>query len=380
MSESESSSQYSQASDSSSAPEYRKIIFGESSPGDDVAVSRGTTLLDTNVVRNTRDLWLNGFRRQDPSTECRLGNLILGPSVGEVVPLYGAAERAWKRRTRELNAGEFFEHLMACGELFGNRSLAVEVFTEGKVPGREPRAEALLVQMVAGGGQLFQGVVEDFVLTQVEPRYCVLLKIHELLAGPCTQASPMLLIDYCTEALDFVPGLELVLGICLLAPSTMLTKAGKEVRKVAGVVVKPGNATPHRAAWGGAWDLTFVRVRQSLNALTTATGLQCPPPFRIITAETAVAAIHDAFSFVPPLAEIFGSEAAVLDAGPEVFSMKDELLRAGSKLSRRFSDLPFERILSIASRSDTHADRERSRLDAELARFSIVFPEQDLNS
>jgi hypothetical protein len=74
-----------------------------------------------------------------------------------------------------------FEHVLAGSDLFGNRALAVEVFTRGRVPGKEPRASTVLDQMVAGGDLLFHDFVEEFVSTQVEPRYCVLLKIHEAL-------------------------------------------------------------------------------------------------------------------------------------------------------------------------------------------------------
>ncbi len=100
MTDPESVPTYPQAEDSSSLPTFKELLFGETPSRVVESKSRGTTLLDTNVVRNTRDLWLHGFGKQEASTECRLGNLILGPGLGEVVALYGAAERAWKRRTR----------------------------------------------------------------------------------------------------------------------------------------------------------------------------------------------------------------------------------------------------------------------------------------
>ena len=110
---------YPQAEDSPSFPTFKELLFGEAPSREVESKSHGTTLLDTNIVRNTRDLWLNGSGWQEASIECRLGNLILGPGpgLGEVVALYGAAERAWKRRTRELNAREFFEHVLACSDL-----------------------------------------------------------------------------------------------------------------------------------------------------------------------------------------------------------------------------------------------------------------------
>ncbi len=252
MTDPESVPTYPQAEDSSSLPTFKELLFGETPSSEVESKSRGTTLLDTNVVRKTRDLWLNGFGKQEASIECRLGNLILGPGpgLGEVVALYGAAERAWKRRTRELNATEFFEHLFACSEMFGNRALAAEVFTRGRMPGKDPKVSTVLDQMVAGGALAFQSYVEDFVLTQVEPRYCVLLKIHEALISSRNQNAALSFIDYCTDVLDFAPGLELVLGVTLLAPSTMLTQHGKAIRNVAGVVVKPGNRNPHRGGLG----------------------------------------------------------------------------------------------------------------------------------
>ncbi|SRR6266404_997396 len=371
---------YPQAEDSPSFPTFKELLFGEAPSREVESKSHGTTLLDTNIVRNTRDLWLNGFGWQEASIECRLGNLILGPGpgLGEVVALYGAAERAWKRRTRELNAREFFEHVLACSDLFGNRALAVEVFTRGRVPGKEPRASTVLDQMVAGGDLLFHDFVEEFVSTQVEPRYCVLLKIHEALISSRDQNAALGFIDYCTDVIDFAPGLELVLDVTLLAPSTMLTQHGKAVRKVAGVVVKPGNNNPHRAAWGAAWDLTFVRVRKCLDFLTHGFSMPCKPPFRIVTAEGAIAAIHDSVKFGPTMNDVLGITAVAPSAEPGILYTDDRLMAAGSKLSNRFDNLIYERMVTKISRPNPDESQARERINAEIVRFGNVFPERDI--
>ena len=380
MNDPESASTYPQAEDSPSFPTFKELLFGETPSSEAEPKSRGTTLLDTNVVRNTRDLWLNGFGKQEASIECRLGNLILGPGpgLGEVVALYGAAERAWKRRTRELNAREFFEHLYACSEMFGNRILAAEVFTQGRVPGKDPKASTVLDQMVAGGALAFQSYIEDFVLTQVEPRYCVLLKIHEALISSRDQNAALSFIDYCTDVIDYAPGLELVLGVTLLAPSTMLTQHGKAIRKVASVVVKPGSRNPHRAAWGAAWDLTLVRVRRCLDSLTHVFNMPCKPPFRIVTAEGAIAAIHNSFKFGPTMNDLVGLPDAAPVAEPGIFYTDDHLLVTGSKLSDRFDNLIYERLVTKISRPDIDESQIRAGINAEIVRFVNIFPEREI--
>jgi hypothetical protein len=267
--------------------------------------------------------------------------------------------------------------VLAC-DLFGNRALAVEVFTRGRVPGKEPRASTVLDQMVAGGDLLFHDFVEEFVSTQVEPRYCVLLKIHEALISSRDQNAALGFIDYCTDVIDFAPGLELVLGVTLLAPSTMLTQHGKAVRKVAGVVVKPGNNNPHRAAWGAAWDLTFVRVRKCLDFLTHGFNMPCKPPFRIVTAEGAIAAIHDSVKFGPTMNDVLGITAVAPSAEPGILYTDDRLMAAGSKLSNRFDNLIYERMVTKISRPNPDESQARERINAEIVRFGNVFPERDI--
>ena len=233
--------------------------------------------------------------------------------------------------------------------------------------------------MVAGGALAFQSYVEDFVSTQVEPRYCVLLKIHEALISSQNQNAALSFIDYCTDVLDFAPGLELILGVTLLAPSTMLTQHGKAIRTVAGVVVKPGNKNPHRAAWGAAWDLTLVRVRQCLDSLTRVFKMPCKPPLRIVTAEGAIAAIHDSFKFGPTMNDLVGVPAATPSAEPGILYTDDRLLTAGSKLSNRFDHLIYERIVTKFSRPNLDESQIRAGINAEIVRFGHVFPEREIS-
>ncbi len=106
--------------------------------------------------------------------------------------------------------------------------------------------------------------------------------------------------------------------------------------------------------------------------------MPCKPPFRIVTAEGAIAAIHDSFKFAPTMNDLLGLTAAAPGAEPGIFHTDDRLLAAGSKLSNRFDNLIYERIVTKISRPNPDESQIRAGINAEIVRFGNVFPEREI--
>jgi hypothetical protein len=103
--------------------------------------------------------------------------------------------------------------------------------------------------------------------------------------------------------------------------------------------------------------------------------MPCKPPFRIVTAEGAISAIHDSFKFGPTMNDLLGLTAVAPEAEPGIFYTDDRLLAAGSKLSNRFNNLIYERIVTKLSRPNPDESQAREVINAEIVRFGNVFPE-----
>ena len=106
--------------------------------------------------------------------------------------------------------------------------------------------------------------------------------------------------------------------------------------------------------------------------------MPCKPPFRIVTAEGAIAAIHDSVKFGPTMNDVPGITAVAPSAEPGILYTDDRLMAAGSKLSNRFDNLIYERMVTKISRPNPDESQARERINAEIVRFGNVFPERDI--
>lgn len=363
---------YSQATSPGS---YRHLFF----PGaiDPVDEGPGTTLLDTNVVRSLRDLWRGGSGHLSNDVESRVRRLISGPALGNVLPHFGAAERAWRRRSSTLEQAEFSEHLVACIEMLGadlrsaiaSGHLAPLAARPASAAQRQLRTQVDLVT------QAFASFFEYWAYTEVEPRYAVLLKVHSLLQRRGKASVAIELLEWAADELDFTPALEIVLGCVLLAPRDVLTPYGRALRAPAEGVIKPwAGAKTRRVCWGAAWDLALTRVRRQVETYAKLFEQNCPGPFTIVTADTPITKVHRAFMQTPRLGDLVEVRFDV-SAGLDLYR-SDQLFTPGSKLAARLESQPWERVAKAIER-DGWPERKRhgDSISAQLSVLHAQFPE-----
>ncbi|SDF34947.1 hypothetical protein SAMN05660485_03178 [Blastococcus fimeti] len=335
----------------------------------------GSSLLDTNVVRNIRDYWRNPSGQRGVSLE-RLVRLRRGSSLGDINALWGAGERAWQRHTHDLHHEKFFEHV-----------IAVQDFFSSDIDRIRPKTDEDVAELIAPSSRsrdaclAFEGFFRDIVESEIRPAFAVILKVHEILqlTGPA-EPSALSFLDWLSVRLNWAPALEQMLGVVLLAPTELLNAEGRRLKDVAAALFKPGkkDGAVGTAAWGTAWDLAFLRVRRRMeqfspNMLTT--GALPPTPYRLVSNEAALIHAFGAIAQSPYLGDLVTVNDD-LSRSIDGF-VSDPWLIAGSALHRRMADFPMERARAMIFRGSipAGATTHQALLD-ELERLKALFKDE----
>jgi hypothetical protein len=366
----------------------------------------GTTLLDTNIVRNIYD-----FSRT-PSKPRQDKNLLQDlhrrkTTLGQINPLWGAAEFAWQRHTNDWNHEKFLMSLRAVDRFFAATDIdAVDLADPAPESGEklaellatvktlfaaagidagdradfDPKSKEDLIALVLE--LLFSELIQD----EIVPNFSILLKaVDELQTNGTKASSARGYLDWLSHDIDHAPMFETVLGVALLSPSAMLSSHGRHVKRLAQDILKPNKTGPSaaRAAWGAAWDMAFLRVRRRMEKASPSqfgTPPQDPaPPFRLFTNEQSLVEAFEHFILAPRMSDIVTLKedaTAKVEAYASAPLFADE---AASSLGGRMKNFYIERAQSMIKRESYEGlPQARRKLDAVRAtlqhKFGDVLP------